>query len=256
MLTKNGIDHIKRSGGGFEVVFLTRREGFSKGTFDSLNMSYNFGDDKEFVDKNYKKFFETFGIQRDKLIRLNQVHGNYVLVIKRAEKEQKKGGDFDAVISDDTDLCLSIATADCLPIFLYDGEKKVFAAVHAGWKGTALGISKKVVNMMSEEFMCDTTDINAVLGPAIKECCYEIGAEVLDRLLDSVGAKENGLYIKAGGKTYASLSRFNTIQLKESGIKEEKISIVDHCTCCLRELFFSYRRENLTGRQLSVIFGT
>ena len=254
MLNKNGTDHIKRSGCGFEIVFLTRREGFSKKPYDSLNISYNCCDDKDSVDKNYKKVLETFGIKRDKLVRLNQVHGSDILVIKQNDTKQKKGKDFDAVVTDDTDLCLSIATADCVPIFLFDGDNNVFSAVHAGWMGTAFCIVKKVVNVMGQEFMCDVTNINAALGPSIKECCYEIGADVLDKLLDSVSAKENGLYKETNGKIYASLSKFNAIQLKESGIEEEKISIVDYCTCCERELFFSYRRENATGRQLSVIF--
>jgi YfiH family protein len=255
MFKKNGIDYIKKTGCGFEIAFLTRKGGFSAHPYDSLNMSYHCGDDKDSVDKNYEKFFTAFGIKRDKLVRLNQVHGSDVLVIKRNDTKQKRSGDYDAAITDDTDLCLSIATADCVPIFLFDGDNKVFAAVHAGWMGTALGIVKKVVNVMGQEFMCDTADINAALGPAIKECCYEIGADVLDKLLDSVSAKETGLHKETNGKIYASLSKFNAIQLKQSGIKEEKISIADHCTCCERELFFSYRRENITGRQLSVIFG-
>jgi YfiH family protein len=253
IIDKEGVSYAKAGDAVFNVAFLTRKDGFSASPYDSLNMSYAGGDDKSCVDMNYDKVFTAFGLERERLISIKQVHGSDVLIIKRSGEGQVGTGDFDAVVTDDTSLCLSILTADCVPIFLYDGEKGVFAAVHAGWRGTALGIAKKAVNVMEREFLCDPCNIGAALGPAIGSCCYEIKREVLNKLIASVDMSADGMYRLEGDKVYPDLKKINIAQLKECGVKDEMISSADYCTSCSDDLFFSFRRDNVTGRQLSFV---
>jgi YfiH family protein len=250
---KGDIQYVTAGGDGFDAVFLTRLSGVSLPPYDSLNMSYTVGDEKGKVDENYARVFSAFGLDLDKLIRINQVHGDDVLIIREGENAVS-GGDYDAVITDDMSLVLSVLTADCVPILLADPKRSVFAAVHAGWRGTAKSIVKKAVAAMEREFSCGAHDISAYIGPAIGVCCYDVSQEVADRADSTLINKKSSLKRESGQRVFVDLKGYNAAQLIECGISGERIESSDLCTACRGSLFFSYRNENATGRQMSLIF--
>ena len=155
----------------------------------------------------------------------------------------------DALITDLKGVVLTILTADCVPILLYDKEKKVVAAVHAGWKGTKAELAAKTVRKMQEVFGSAPEDIVAGIAPAIGRCCYEVGEEVAKHFFDLPEG-----YTKKGEKYMLDLSYINKYQLLKSGLKEEHIEMSDICTACETERFFSYRKEQgCSGRFMSMI---
>jgi len=257
------IDAVKYGIGKFNVLFLARNGGFSAQPYESLNMSYSVGDKKGRVNKNFDKVMNAFSLEEKELVPINQVHHDEILIIRKGDNDKKSiwgnqkvaTGDYDGVVTDDLGLCLSLLTADCVPVMFFDPKKNVIACAHAGWRGTALCISKKVVQIMVEYFSCDKMEIRAAIGPSIARCCYEVSDDVLERLLGSVNSKPGGaLYRSAGGKHYADLKRINEAQLREAGLLAANIHIDSHCTLCDSKLFFSYRREQKTGRQMSLVF--
>ena len=115
----------------------------------------------------------------ERLVNLKQIHSDIIFTAEA--NANGRLGEGDALISNQPGLMLGVRTADCEPILLVDPKQRAIAAVHAGWRGTADEILPKVVRRLMLEFKSDPADILAAIGPAIGECCYEVGPEVASR---------------------------------------------------------------------------
>ena len=171
-----------------------------------------------------------------------QIHGDDVLV---ARDSSKGCPDVDAYITNQKNLPLAIRTADCVPVFLFDSIKCAIGLVHAGWKGTYKEITYKTVMRMKEAFGSKAEDIQAVLGPSIQPCCYEVGTEFRQYFPDEI--------VERSGKLYVDVAMNNYKQLLKFGIKKENILSTGICTCC-NPKYFSFRRDaDKAGRMISLM---
>jgi hypothetical protein len=154
----------------------------------------------------------------------------------------------DAVITDRQGVLIGVQGADCVPILLYDRRTRATGAIHAGWRGTAAEITRKTIAAMGERFSLSPSDITMAVGPAIRQCCYEVGYEVLDAVKKVTGP---GDYFAAkGDKYYLDLPAANRHQALASGVLPENIWMSEDCTCCESGRFYSYRfAKGPTGRQ-------
>lgn len=227
--------------------FLTRQGGISLPPYDSLNVSFSDGDRKDDVSLNRGRITSVFGFDPNQLVLLKQMQLDGILILKGLVDANPTPLKYDAMITDIPNQFLGIRTADCIPIFVVDRRRRVVAAIHAGRQGTALQITKKALRKMKEKLGCSEKDLLITLGPSIGPCCYEIDEKVFLKEWEpfSIG--------KGMGKWMVDLARINMAQLEEEGIKEDQIYRVDLCTRCHNDLFFSYRGEGRTGRQLSFI---
>ncbi|MDH4100836.1 MAG: peptidoglycan editing factor PgeF [Nitrospirota bacterium] len=197
--------------------------------------------------------FERLGIEAD--IFVKQTHSTEILAVDSHRsvsewiEEGKKG--YDGIVTDRPGWAVAIYTADCVPVLLYDGRKKVCAAVHAGWRGTAGEIVKKAVEVMREKYGSRPADIGAAIGPCIGSCCYQVDDAVYNsfRLYPWKGE----VFREDGPRWRLNLKDTNRRQLMEAGLADEKISSSHLCTACRTDLFFSYRLEGSTGRMVSGI---
>ncbi|MBS1112231.1 MAG: hypothetical protein H6Q95_523 [Nitrospirae bacterium] len=154
----------------------------------------------------------------------------------------------DAVITNKKGILIGVQVADCVPVLLYDKEKSVIAAVHAGWRGTAQEILKGTIRAMKERFDSSPDKILVAIGPSIRKCCYEVGDEVETSVRNATG--EGDYYIKKGNKRFIDLSSANKIQALSMGIPEDNIWQSEECTFCNPEKFHSYRyTKKSAGRQ-------
>lgn len=227
--------------------FLTRQGGVSLPPHDSLNVSFSDGDHKKNISLNRGRIASAFGFSPDQLVLLKQMQLDGILILKDPADAHPGPLEYDALITGTPNQFIGILTADCIPILVVDRKKKVISAVHAGRQGTALGIAKKVLKKMKEEWDCASKDLLVTLGPSIGPCCYEIDEKVFRKEWEPFSVA------KGRGKWMVDLARINRGQLEEEGIKEDQIYRVDLCTCCHKDIFFSYRGEGQTGRQLSFI---
>jgi polyphenol oxidase len=206
---------------------------------------------KDWLGKPVEAEGETFP-----LFSLRQVHGDRVFLIsdnnpQREEIWQEEG---DCLITRKEGIALGVFTADCLPILLYDPERRTIAVVHSGWRGTARGILRKAVERMTSEFRCDSSRIQAALGPCIGPCCYEVDRPVKQSLEEGGFSWGSISYPRGEGKWSLDLPRANSLLLEASGVRRENMEILKLCTSCRRDLFYSYRKGDRTrGRQLNFI---
>jgi len=220
-----------------------------------FSMALHTGENKKEIIEN-RKVIASF-LKSDKnlhFIVANQTHSDHIKIISKKETKGWEGledavEDCDALITNEKGIMLTILTADCVPVLLYDNEKKVVAAVHAGWKGTKAKIVAKTVLKMNEIYACEPKHIKAGIAPAIGSCCYEVGEDVAKHFFDTPDG-----YRKVSEKYMLDLPFINKKQLLDVGLKEENIEMSDICTACEVDRYFSYRKEQgCSGRFMSMI---
>lgn len=203
-----------------------------------------------FLNRYYNENSQNLAAQNklSNIIKLKQIHSDYVYIIKKFIKDLPEG---DSIITDVPGLGIGVYTADCVPILLFDSLNIVVAAVHAGWKGSLLNILEKSIKRMENHYNSDPKNIYAVIGPCIGRCCYEVNEDVASKFIEKYSRADSFLYSIKGSKYNLDLKKFNCKTLAENGIMN--IDIIDKCTKCdLR--YYSYRREGKdVGSQLSFI---
>lgn len=236
--------------------FTTRHEGVSRAPYNSLNLGMNTDDQQFNVEGNRSLLARAFGISQERLVTVRQTHGNDILVIDESNDDFSHflSLECDAIITNQPNVMIGVTVADCVPILMYDGNRKVVAAVHAGWQGTASRIVAKAVEGMVSVFGSSPADIQVALGPCIGPCCYRVDVPVKNAF-NQTGIEWDAVSVKvAAGEWQLDLIAANRLLLLEAGITDTSILDSGMCVCCKQELFFSYRRdEGQTGRQMGFI---
>jgi len=173
------------------------------------------------------------------LATLKQIHSAECLFAAGRTGQLGQG---DALLENSPGAAVAVKTADCLPILLVDEDHRAIAAVHAGWRGTVAGIVRRAADAMREGFGTEPTHLQAALGPAIGECCYEVGPEV-------------SCHFGKQGRAHVSLARANRRQLLECGVSPDRIYEAGLCTMCMPEEFHSYRRDKESAGRLFSFIG-
>ena len=218
----------------------------------SGNMSLFYGDTANALE-NRKNFLKISGIDYRDLVCAKQVHGRAVRYIQ--ETDLGKGAlsydgainGTDSLITDKKNVPLAIFTSDCLSVFLYDSKTNSAGLVHAGWRSSRENILGETLRLMQEKFNTEARDLYAGFGPAIRDCCYEVGR-------DFTGLFAPEYIINRANRYYLDLAGINKKQLLVLGVKDKNIFDSKICTACNNEEFFSYRKEGIScGRMMSVI---
>ena len=236
--------------------FTTRHEGISRPPYNSLNLGTTTLDQQHNVEGNRSLLTRAFGIAQEALVTVRQTHGSDILVISEPNEDYSHflSVESDAIITNQPGVMIGVCVADCVPILLLDPEKRVIAAVHAGWQGTAAGLVAKAVAGMKYQFDCQPAALQAAIGPCISPCCYEVDAPVRQAFIQN-GIQWDDCAEKCGeDKWRLDLAAANRELLIAAGVPSSAIQVSGLCVSCQREQFFSYRRDSgETGRQMGFI---
>ncbi|MEX2462506.1 MAG: peptidoglycan editing factor PgeF [Paenibacillaceae bacterium] len=250
-----------------KIGFTSRSGGRSSVPFHSLNLGLHVEDDAENVIINREQLANTVGIPIESWIYAEQVHGNEVECIALSDRGKGiRSRDLaiqakDALITQDTDICIALLFADCVPLYFYDPEHQVIGLAHAGWKGTVQEIASATVAKMQQHFGSMPCEIIAAIGPSIGMCCFEVDEVVMNKVWELVGRNKLGkdgdkllFLVKGNGKYMLNLQELNRQIMIKAGILPSHIEVSDYCTSCRTDLFYSYRKENgKTGRMVAWI---
>ncbi|MBE6985348.1 MAG: peptidoglycan editing factor PgeF [Ruminococcaceae bacterium] len=224
--------------------FSTRYGGVSEGHLASLNLGVHRGDKPQNVLDNYKILGNAVGFEPKNTVFTKQIHSD---IVERVGAAQRGRGlvfptehGCDALVTDEGNVALTVFSADCTPVLLYDPVRRAIGAAHAGWRGTALGIAAKTALKMQEEFGCRMENIHAAIGPCISQCCFQTDADVPEAMRQALGEAAEEAIRQEGEKYYVNLKMLNSIHLKRIGI--ERIDIAAECTACEPTRFWSHRR--------------
>ncbi len=240
------------------AFFTLRTEGFSSGPYgdifgnNGLNLGLHTGDDKETVLAN-RKLLNRFQCKDIKW--LSQCHSTKVLNAEDVQTEPPKA---DASVTTKPNIGCVVMTADCLPVLLCTSDGEVIGAAHAGWRGLADGVIQETVKEMRKKLKegkvtGTETEILAWLGPRIGKDAFVVQDDVRQHYLNSAlkdGVEENikpfseGYLLDLAGMAKLALAQVGVTQVFDSGLSTYENP----------ELFYSYRRDGITGRHGAVIY--
>ena len=236
----------------------TRGGGFSTAPYDDgqggggLNLGLHCGDDADTVQRNRVRLQQALP---GRPAWISQVHGIAVADAATVAPGQPVQV-ADASFAGKLGVVCAVMTADCLPVLLADVNGKVVGAAHAGWRGLAAGVLGETVKAMRA---AGAGDITAWMGPAIGPAQFEVGADVFDAFVNRAPAGEAAQaraafqpYPGRDGKYLADIYALGRLFLARDGVT--RVSGGTYCTVTDARRFYSYRRDQVTGRQASLIW--
>lgn len=231
--------------------FFSRKNGFSKGIYKSLNCGRGSKDSKKDVAKNLQFVSKKINIKKDKLVLMHQTHSNKVIEINK--KNMRKKIISDAIITRERGIALGVVTADCVPILLFDYKNKIVGCIHAGWKGAFSGILKKTVEKFKS--LRSGNQIFASIGPCIGKKSYEVDNKFFKKFINKSIKNKKYFFRKNKKRKLFNLRKFVADKLVNLDVR---VDHVKHDTFKEKNYFFSYRRsfklkEADYGRCISVI---
>ncbi|MGE0708679.1 MAG: polyphenol oxidase family protein [Planctomycetota bacterium] len=230
--------------------FTTRAGGVSRGALGSLNLARRPAEREEHLVENWRRVSAALGARTEDLVLSSQVHGRRVLEVERGTGPLAVVGECDALVTTTPGLVLATRAADCVPVLLATraAPRPGVAAVHSGWRGTALGVVEAAVDALCAASGARPAALVAAIGPCISGEAYTVGPEVVAALRDQAGLAPES-FLLPGPRV--DLGAAVAAQLRRAGVEE-----VERLACCTvgDERFFSHRREgDATGRFAGVI---
>ncbi len=224
--------------------FSTRLGGVSRPPFETLNLGLHTVDDTQAVHENRRLFFNALGVDPQRVVFPQQIHSADIKIVGQPGAVAH----CDALITNQPNVFLSIQTADCFPVFLYDPVQKVVAIIHSGWRGTAKNITGQTLRKMHAHFNVQAANILALIGPGVQKQCYQVDRSVVDFFAPEFYETDtpHHFLLDLQGAIYH--------QLLNEGVPAEQIEMDRDCTHCRSDLYYSYRRDGKkSGRMMGII---
>lgn len=226
-------------------VTTTRAGGVSVPPFDTFNLGDHVGDDPAAVAANRKRLAGAIGLGDDRIVWMNQVHGDRVAVVDGPAESAIENTD--GLVTTTPRLALAVVTADCVPVLMADARAGVAAAVHAGRVGAQQGVVVRALEAMLAAG-ARAEDVSVLLGPAVSGRNYEVPAAMAEEVEAALpGSRTTTFRGTPGLDLRAGIAR----QLKGLGVTA--VDIDPRCTVA-DPLLFSHRRDAPTGRLASLVW--
>jgi polyphenol oxidase len=233
--------------------FFSKNGGVSKNFYSSLNCGLGSKDKKENVLSNLSIVSKKIGVDENNLYTMKQTHSNKVEIINKSNQDIKRVN-ADALITNIKNISISVLTADCVPILVYEKINHIVACIHAGWKGAVNGIVENTFNQVMN--MNKNNNFYVVVGPCIGLKNYEVGKEFYDELVRENKANEKFFSPNENNKFFFDLRKYVNFKISKFDVKY--VENIDLDTYAEKENFFSFRRsvklkEKDYGRCISTI---
>ncbi|WP_454825317.1 peptidoglycan editing factor PgeF [Paraburkholderia xenovorans] len=247
-----------RNGGVSDAPFGRWRNGVELP--GGLNLGMKSGDDPAAVAANRQRLLKLAGVSE--AAWLEQIHGAGIVRAEEVLAQARANGTptrADASITDRPGMVCVVMVADCMPVLLCDEAGRAVGAAHAGWRGLAAGIVEQTAQRVAELAAVPASALHAYLGPSIGPEAFEVGPDVRDAFMNGVGDVQRDATASAfvehphnPGKYLADLPALARLRLQALGVT--RIVGGDLCTVTLRDRFYSYRRDRVTGRMAALIW--
>jgi YfiH family protein len=229
------------------LVFSTRVGGGSSPPHDELNLGLHVGDAPAAVVPNRQTFWAAAAPGAAAPVLSEQVHGAHVAVVSAADAgrgwtaRETEIPQTDALVTREAGMPLGILVADCAPVAIVS-PGGALAVVHAGWRGLVDGVIEAALQQMADLGGGAPAECQAVIGPCIRGCCYEVGEEVWHQFPEACLAPA----ARPAARRLDLMAAVNH-RLREAGLPAAQIRPLGLCTGCHPQLFFSHRRATQEG---------
>ena len=223
--------------------FFSRKNGVSKGIYESLNCGIGSKDQKENVEKNLDIVSKKFNIKKNSLTLMNQTHSNKVEIIETNNNLERIK--CDSMLTRGNEVALSVLTADCIPILIYEKRKGIIGCIHAGWKGAVNGIIENTLKKL-EEMDGITEQLVVSVGPCISQKNYEVKNDFYSEFIKK-SKNNDSFFLKNEKKTFNfDLRGFINKKFRDLGVLEIDNIAID--SFASENEYFSHRRAKKLGQ--------
>ena len=224
--------------------FFSKNGGVSKDIYESLNCGFGSNDVKGNVLNNLSIVSKKMGVNKDNLITMNQTHSNKVVIVDKINQDTKRVN-ADALITNINNITISVLTADCVPILIYEKKNRIVACVHAGWKGAVNGIVENTFNQIIN--MNKDNSFYVAIGPCIGPNNYEVGKEFYNEFISENKMNEKFFSSSNEKKIFFDLRKYINFKISKFDVKH--VENVNLDTFDEKENFFSFRRSRKLGEK-------
>lgn len=229
-------------------AFTTKYGGVSEGIFESLNLGFHRGDVSDHVQTNYRLLAHGLEVPLARMTLTKQIHDTQVAVVGEAEVgmglTQAMAWEADAIVTALPDTPLLGFYADCIVALFYDPSSHSIGVCHAGWRGVAGGILPKTADTMAAKLGARREHMVVVLGPSIRQECFETDADVPTAMEQSLGTALAPFVRTQGEKFHVDLQGIALLQLQQAGLHRDNLIDSGLCTKCCHDTFWSHRYTN------------
>lgn len=230
--------------------FSVRQGGVSGGIYDSMNLSFTMGDDRENVLQNYTRMAEALEVDLKRMTSVYQAHTGNVVVVGPDDEGKgiilpKDPDEVDGMVTDCRGITLVTLHADCLPLYFLDLVNLAIGLTHSGWRGTQKAIGIRTLEAMEQTFGTKRGDVMVGIGPGIGKTAFQVGPEVAEAFVDLLGQNKGKevLTPQQLGTYLLDLTLANKMLFLDAGIRPDRLFTADLCTYSRPDLFFSHRRD-------------
>ena len=174
--------------------FSSRLGGVSKTHLGTMNLSYIRGDEREYVDENYRRIAHMLGCRIEDIVCSDQTHTTNVR--KVTAQDRGKGvviprdySDIDGLITNVPRIVLATFYADCVPLYIVDPVHRAIGLSHSGWRGTVNRMGAVTLQEMEKEYGTNPKDVFVAIGPSICQDCYEVSQDVAEAFQEAFPAQ-------------------------------------------------------------------
>lgn len=243
--------------------FTTRENGISLPPYTSNNLAYHVGDDENHVLHNRKQLAKLLNIPIDHFVFGAQNHGTNIIHVT---EEHLGAGiyDFESGLSETDGLytqldnvVLATFYADCTPLYFISPKHHLIGIAHSGWQGTVHGMMHTFLSHWINDLQIMPADIFIAIGPMISKSSYMVDDTVANKV-KSFPHFDATCTLTQMTKTHYKFDGqlLNLMMAENLNIPKQNISLTSYCTYADQDLFFSFRRDGITGRMLATISQT
>ena len=224
--------------------FFSKKGGVSKNIYSSLNCGLGSNDSEKNILDNLSIVTKKIGINKNNLFLMNQTHSNKVVIIDESNKNIQRV-DADALITKNKNIAISVLTADCVPILIYEKKNNIVACVHAGWRGAINGIVENTLKQIIK--INKNNDIYVAIGPCIGLKNYEVDKKFYNEFFRKDKTNEKFFFLTKNDKFLFDLRKY--INFKVTKFDVNYVENIELDTYEEKEKFFSFRRSRKLGEK-------
>ncbi len=226
-------------------AFTTKYGGVSTGCCESLNLGFRRGDDEQNVRENFRRLAGALHVPAKRMTLTKQIHDTQISVVTEETAgmglSREMAWQSDAIITALPDTPLIGFYADCVVTLLYDPATHTAGVCHSGWRGMAGGVLPKTVDAMAGALGTKRESLIAVMGPSIRQECFEPDADVPEAMEKLLGSQVRPFIAEKGAKFHVDLQGIGAKLLADAGLAPENVIDSGVCTMCAHDEFWSHR---------------
>ncbi|MBI4085573.1 MAG: polyphenol oxidase family protein [Candidatus Liptonbacteria bacterium] len=154
----------------------------------------------------------------------------------------------DCLMTNSKNVLLSILSADCLPVIIFDPLKSALALAHLSRINSTRGFLRAIIEKMKKIYGSNAEDVLVGIGPCIHKESYVFAEKEFKKRVPDEKIFDGFVSGLSDGRKAIDLPGYSVEELISAGISGKNVEISEVDTA-QNTSFFSHYRSRITGEQ-------